>query len=286
MKRLTMKRKAELLEKYPNGNAIGRVIIEDYLNGERKKRGFNYDKKTVLSEEEIAFLIGTISTDEDILAYNKHVKFRDAIYTLMNMVSCLTNLFYCGHFHILQIIQPAMIGLEGYVVNPDSIKNNSEISRKYKKILKNIVTNSKDELLSAWEDMTTGLRGLCFYDAVLKTIGDIYSFNFDVIRPETEKCTERFIDLTNDLNTFRDVISDYQNASKGQKGAISIPNSFPALLKEMGSTDYKELQVNEETFDILKSMLKKANINIPTIHAIMNTITDTPLHWGQCSYME
>ena len=284
--KLTKKRKAELLEQYPNGNAIGRVIIDDYLNGERRKRGFDYDMETALNEKEIAFLIGTIMTEEDIFAYNKHVKFRDGIYTLMNIVSCLDNLFLSGYFHILQLIRPTMIGLDGYIVNPDSIRDNREISKRYKKAIKCIVNEAKNELSTAWENMTNGLRGLYFYDAVLETIGKIHNFNFDVIRPETKKRTDMFLDVRNEIHILMDIIIDYQKAAYGLKDAISIPHTFYELLNEVWNDDYKELQVKKEALDVLTSLIKKANINIPTIHAIINTMTDTPLHWGQFSDTE
>ena len=111
------------MKQYPDGIAVGRIIIHDYLNGERRREGLPCDSTTYLENEEIDFLIRTLKTDNDRSIYNAHVKFRDAIYSLKDKVFCLENMYSCGCFNISGLIEPAVMGLKACCIQPDLFNN-------------------------------------------------------------------------------------------------------------------------------------------------------------------
>lgn len=60
---LNAQRKRELKKKYPNGKAVGKAFIQNYL--ERRKADINPDFKITLASEEISYLKSTVKTQRD-----------------------------------------------------------------------------------------------------------------------------------------------------------------------------------------------------------------------------
>ena len=260
------------MKQYPDGAAIGRLIIEDYLNGERIRRSFPMGSEVTLEEEEIAFLIGTINTNKKRLVYNAHIKFRDAIYTLMNMVSCADNLFFCGFFDMLHLIHPIIMGLHAYCINPDLLNN-----EEYKFECRVLLYKAEKEFCQAWDMTKNALRNLYIYDLILNAIGDLYGFNFDVIRPDTDQRIDNFLNIQNEIRNFGNNIMAYQEATLGREDKISISDKFTELLNKALEDDYRDLQVHKEAQENFLSSLRETEISIPTVHAIINVLADTSL---------
>ena len=273
---LTRKRQKELMKKYPDGTAIGRLIIEDYLNGEREKRGFPINSEVKLEEEEILFLIKTINTNKKRLIYNAHIKFRDAIYALMYMVSCADNLFLCGFFNMLHLIHPIIMGFHAYCITSDLLSD-----EEYKRDCRFLLYKAEKEFCRTWDTLKKELRKLYIYDCILSAIGDFYGFNFDVIRPDIDSRVDCFLHIQTEIRNFCNAIVAYQEVTVGREDKISIQEEFTELLNKALEDDYRDLQVSQEIQDDFLSRLGEIEITIPTVHGIINVITDTPVNGGE-----
>lgn len=64
---LNAQRKRELKKKYPNGKAVGKAFIQNYL--ERRKADIQPDFQTTLTSEEISYLKSTVKTQRDSELY-------------------------------------------------------------------------------------------------------------------------------------------------------------------------------------------------------------------------
>lgn len=267
MKKLTKKRKTELVKQYPDGEAIGKAIVEDYLNLERRSLGVLHDSSSALSNDEIAFLLSTIQAEEDIQAYNRRVEFRDAIYLLANMVSCFDNIFFCGYFRALGLIQPTETALDALRRAPNLL---DDFSFKGKAL--NMLIQLGGELLPSWNIVKNGLRGLYIYDSILGTIGEIQNFDFSVIRPDMENYTNGFLNLQNDAKHFLSTVENFTAATKGKRRKLSVSRKVTKAVTEVIDSDIEELKPSEEAQKVLLTLPKDLKINITALHVLIKSL--------------
>ena len=262
MKKPDKQRRTELLKLYPDGDAIGRVIVEDYLNIERYHHGVLNNSIPVLSDSEIAFLIGTIQPEDERQIYNRWVDFRDAIYYLANMVSCLDNLFFCGYFGVLQLIKPAETAFEACSFAPSLTKD-----ERFKARCSIIFDYIEDGLLRAWDNVKNGLHGLILYDVILEVIGEVYKFDFSVIRPDLKKRTKMFMELQEDVISLSNYLSEYEAITKWQRGKVK--EAINAVI----NSKLDEIKLPDETRSTVFAFTQNSDVSITTLHSITGRMT-------------
>lgn len=272
MKRITKKRKEELLKLYPNGEAIGRAIVEEYLNRETSVRSIHPTKKASITYEEINFLADNLSSLEDIYAYNEYADLCDAVFSLSSSIDCFKHSFTEGHYRILFYIQPVIIGLGTYYLSPELADNPKY--EPHKEACQNMITLAEDGSLAVWKNIIkNSVKILSILDFILKALGERYNIDFDILSPNMNEIIKGINNLREEFKALQSFLKNYQERTKAQKGHIKIPQKLTNSLKKILEEDFREWLVKQGLKDMLTTTIQSAKINTSYINTLINATT-------------
>ena len=244
MGKLTKEREAELLKLYPDGEDIGRAVIQDMID-DKKAADASRQYTHVLTLEELTFLQGTLKTNEDIAIYREYLGLQEALVKVKNMILLFQESFFHGLFRVLYLVWPLKMGLGAYCATPDL--DNPD----YKKTCEAHIKLT-DGIETVWKRYVfTPLMTLYRYDFYLKLLNKLSESGFDysVFCPNMSMYEQETKALQDEVSQVLRCIEVYNQAMGKKKTKIRIPQDLVKSLKQIAGGSLDEAKPTKTMVD-------------------------------------
>ena len=261
MKRLTKKRKAELLEQYPNADAIGKAIAQDFIDQQIEAQSAGY--KHALEQVEIKYLLEVLPSlainEEEREAYNRYVRLRKALVKIINSWRFFFETFLHNYYMTLYLLQGVAVGFSALLFAkeaPDDF---------WKTCISNL-RGMNDSLDAAWENFRFSTKAMFYGDFIMATLGETFGLDLSALRPNIPLCEQDFKQLQAKAEETADILTQYRNA-KGIKGKIRLtPNPHTDnVFMRIQQTDIDRLKITEDKQYIIKGLIETRGATATTM---------------------
>ena len=244
--RLSKERKAELLDRYPTGESVGRAVIEYFLS--ERSRGPEA-REAPLTISEMEFLRGALRQDQDKIAYNKYVGLHQVIVRATDVVTLFEQTYYHGFFWTFLAVQGAGAGLS--IVHSLWERHSPELKGLYgegEELCDSYLSSVEKGLMLMWGDLVDrSLRILHHYNFVLSLIGEYCRLDFGVILPKLERHETEIRTLMEIAAKAKEAMASCKRKGAGNEEIIGAAPGALRALKSLSKYDAASAGVNERT---------------------------------------
>ena len=213
MKKLSQKRKKELIKNYPDGNTTGRAFIE-YLV-EKKKAEKDPQIKITLDTDELNFIRQNLKNSEDKEALNPYLILYRVLANYNHWIEYYQQIFYHGIFRALASLQPIGSEIQHlHLLNSFLPKESEESRNLIERSQKDIHSNLEilnNIFLHNWKHLIlVGIKNLHYYSFSLENIKERTQLDIDVFIPPIQHHEGEIEELQRIANELKKNLEYYQ----------------------------------------------------------------------------
>jgi len=247
LSKLTKKRKSELLKQYPDGEAIGRAYIEFYLDNHYRVLR-NKDYKPILEAEELEFLQSNLIPIEVYSAYKPFFELREALVRLHNAGILYEQSFDHALYQCIHVIQSIALEIEAiYALSDSQGENTKAYKERFLQLYSNHILMANDNFRIVYEGLLPfSLLGLYHQDYLIEKLGEIYNFDFSVMRNPMESYESNFNSL-HQVNKYLLNVIIRQLQEAGDKAIVDMPHEAVTMFEGLDSMKIEDYRVKKAT---------------------------------------
>ena len=257
---LNAQRKRELKKKYPNGKAVGKAFIQNYL--ERRKSDIQPDFQTTLTSEEISYLKSTVKTQRDSELYMPYYSLYKILRSFSRWIEHYQHVYYHGLYRGLAVIQTPDYDIQIYhyrkLYTPEDDEGIKQAETRYAKNLQS-VTNI---LIPNWHEyMESSLKKLYSYSLRLEKMQELLKLDFSPLIPDMEYYVREVKELQRLAKCFRENLDKYINNDN-----FEVRSDVLEALDAFISIDTSTLKPTEEERE---EDMKEAILAVKTVKEVI-----------------
>ena len=258
---LTKKRQRELLKQYPDGNAIGYALTQDFIDQQIEEQSAGYQH--VLNQEEIKFLLGVlpkiVTTDEEREAYNRYVRLRKALVKIINSWRFFFEMSLHWYYMTMYLFQGVTIGFK-------AILSSREATDDFWKICISELRNMHDNLDTAWENFRFSTKAMFYGHFIMTTLEELFGLDLTALRPNITLCEQNFKQVQTKAMETKEILEQYRKA-RGIKAKIRItPNPHTDnVFTRIQQMDIERLRTTEDKQYIIKALIETRGATAETM---------------------
>lgn len=207
---LNAQRKRELKKKYPNGKAVGKAFIQNYL--ERRKTDIQPDFQTTLTSEEISYLKSTVKTQRDSELYMPYYSLYKLLRSFARWIEHYQHVYYHGLYRGLAVVQTPDYDIQIYHYRKSQIPADEESIKQAKARYTQSLEMITSILLHNWKNLIAfPLKKLYSYSLRLEKMQELLKLDFSPLMPNMEHYMGEIKELQRLAKCFRENLDKYIN---------------------------------------------------------------------------
>ena len=237
---LKMQRKKELKKQFHDGTAIGRAVVQHYLDLKRCDK--HPDFTPALTTEEINFLKSTIKISHDRRLFEPYSLMHKLLRKFVQWIEHYEHVYYHGLFRDLAVVQTPDYDIQIYHLLKSQVQPDEEAIQKakerYIKSLEPIVSI----LMHNWENLIKyPIQKLYSYSIRLEKVQELTKFDLTPLLPDIRHHLNEIKELQRLARCFQDNLDKYINNNNFEVGS-DVLSELDAFIH----IDTNSLQLSEE----------------------------------------
>ena len=235
-----MQRKKELTKQYHDGTAIGKAVVQHYID--LKRSGKEADFTPALTTEEINFLKSTIKIDDDKRLFEPYSLMHKLLRKFAHWIEHYEHIYYHGLFRDLAVIQTPDYDIQIYHMLKSQTQPDENAIQKFKARYMQSLEPIVDILMHNWENLIEfPIQKLCSYSIRLEKVQELTKFDLTPLLPDIKHHINEIKELQRLARCFQDNLNRYINNNNFEVG-----DDVLSALDNLINIDTNNLQLSEE----------------------------------------